>query len=517
MSPTLINSYSLSPIIGIGTHTPNESLTVVGNISATGAVYSNTATFASSISAPSLSGTFYGDGSLLTGVVHEQYSPPANATFTSSVSAPALSGVHYGDGSNLTGLPATYTPPANATFTSSVSAPALSGTFYGDGSKLTGITSGSITGGVFTSNLIVSLPGGKTFGRYNSGDTIPANGKTPAEVIQLAISAPIDPTVSLTTSTTVAFNQTNINNVLNFSHIINSLGATLASASLEWRRNNTGSWTQLSTASNTSYTHSITDTNFNTTPFNYRYIIVDSAGATTTATLNITPASYSAPTMSISVVAQSITSPESNSIREKGNVISTVSGSITRNSVNTTLTSYVVQYRVNSGSYVDIGTATSISGSSVTISGFSHTPSGASAADSVSYRISVTDSYTTSNGSASTVTFYYLIFYGSSSSAPLTSSSVRALSNKSFTNTLTNPFILNTGTTETKFTVAMPASTAITLVQDLDASNATLTNNYTNNPFNVKDGGGNDISYNVYTLSIATPYSSSHRHQITRA
>ena len=51
MSPTLINSYSLSPIIGIGTHTPNESLTVVGNISATGTVYSNTATFASSISA----------------------------------------------------------------------------------------------------------------------------------------------------------------------------------------------------------------------------------------------------------------------------------------------------------------------------------------------------------------------------------------------------------------------------------------------------------------------------------
>jgi hypothetical protein len=48
-------------------------------------------------------------------------------------------------------------------------------------------------------------------------------------------------------------------------------------------------------------------------------------------------------------------------------------------------------------------------------------------------------------------------------------------------------------------------------------SNATLTNNYVNNPFNVNDGGGNAISYNVYTLSISTPYGSSHRHQITRA
>lgn len=45
MPPTLINSYSLAPIIGIGTHTPNENLTVVGNISASGAVYSTTATF----------------------------------------------------------------------------------------------------------------------------------------------------------------------------------------------------------------------------------------------------------------------------------------------------------------------------------------------------------------------------------------------------------------------------------------------------------------------------------------
>lgn len=41
MPPTLINSYSLAPIIGIGTHTPNENLTVVGNISATGIVYAN--------------------------------------------------------------------------------------------------------------------------------------------------------------------------------------------------------------------------------------------------------------------------------------------------------------------------------------------------------------------------------------------------------------------------------------------------------------------------------------------
>ena len=455
----------LGGVIGIQTSAPNKTLTVAGEVSATRGIWAST---------------------------------------------------FYGDGSGLTGL-SSYTPPANATFTSSVSAPALSGTFYGDGSRLTGIA--SLSAAVFASDLTVSLPGGKTFGRYNSGDIIPAAGKTPAEVIQMAIAAPITPTVSLTSPTTIAFNQTNISNVLNFSHVINSLGATVASASLEWRRNNTGSWTQLttSTASTSSYTHTLTDTNFNIAPFNYRYTVTDSAGATATATRDITPAGYSAPTMSITVAAQTLTSPESNSSREKGNIASTLSGSISRNSSNTTLASYVIQFRINNGSYTDIGAPVVISGSSASFSGISHTPAGASAADSVSYRISVTDNYTTSAGSASTINFNYLIFYGPSSTAPTNSSTVRALGTRSFTNTLSNPFILNSGTTDTKFSVAMPSTLAITLAQDLDASNATLTNNYINNPFNVNDGGGNAVSYNVYTLSIATPYSPSHRHQITRA
>ena len=80
---------------------------------------SQNATF-NSVSASSLSGVFYGDGSKLTGIVAGTTISPiltsewnssytfvqnnsANATFTSSVSAPALSGVFYGDGSNLIG------------------------------------------------------------------------------------------------------------------------------------------------------------------------------------------------------------------------------------------------------------------------------------------------------------------------------------------------------------------------------------------------------------------------------
>jgi hypothetical protein len=41
MPPTTINSFSLSSTIGIGTYTPNQALTVVGNISSTGTVYAS--------------------------------------------------------------------------------------------------------------------------------------------------------------------------------------------------------------------------------------------------------------------------------------------------------------------------------------------------------------------------------------------------------------------------------------------------------------------------------------------
>ena len=119
-----------------GTATDSTKLPLAGG-TLTGALTGDRGVFTVSLSAPNLSGVHHGDGSNLTGVVKTQYVPPANAVFTSSVSAPSLSGTHYGDGSNLLGVVKTqYVPPANAVFTTSVSAPALSGVFYGDGRYL---------------------------------------------------------------------------------------------------------------------------------------------------------------------------------------------------------------------------------------------------------------------------------------------------------------------------------------------------------------------------------------------
>jgi hypothetical protein len=371
---------------------------------------------------------------------------------------------------------------------------------------------------IFDNDLTVYLAGGKTFGKYLSGQTIPATGKTPGEVIELAIREAIAPDVTLTSPTSITFGQTAISNVLNFSYTINAPATTVASVSLEWRRNNTGAWTVLTTDTGaTTFTHSLTDSANNPEPFNYRYIVTDDEGGTATATLNITPTSYIAPSISLTVSGNSISSPETNSKRERGNTASTLSGTITRNTSDVSLTSYTVQFQINGGGWSDVPGLSniSISGASASIPSTSHTPT-SSGTTSVGYRVQVVDAYQTTTSSTSTITFLYMIYYGPSSSAPGNSAAVRSLGSRIFTDG-SNPYNLITGNTHKIFTSAMPATLTITEVLDLDALNSNITANYTLSTFNVNDAAGSAVSYNVYTLTNAIAYTSSHRHQTTRA
>jgi hypothetical protein len=377
---------------------------------------------------------------------------------------------------------------------------------------------------IFDTDLTVSLSNGKTFGKYTNGQVIPSTGKTANEVIQMAVVEALAPTVSLTSSSTVQFNQTAVSIVLNYSTTINSLGASLLSSSIEWRRGNSGSWTVLTTLGNTSgsYTHTFTDTAFNTASINYRYIVTDTATGTNTATLNFTPV-YVAPSISLTVTGSSVTSPESNSNREKGNVSSSLSGTITRNSSLVDLSTYTLQYQVNgTGGWTDIGSATSIGPGTTSFGPIVHNNTGLTASNSISYRVSVVDTYQTTTGGNSTVNFGYLIFYGPSSSAPTNSAGVRALGTKIFT-TGANPFNLETGTTQRIFTAAMPATLSLSAAIDLDALNVDIKAQYILSTFNVNDAGGTAVSYKVYTMTNSIPYSlggtppGNHRHQITRS
>jgi len=116
-----------------------------------------------------------------------------------------------------------------------------------------------------------------------------------------------------------------------------------------------------------------------------------------------------------------------------------------------------------------------------------------------------------------TVTARYYRFYGASATSPTDSATVRALPQSGFHST-GNTFNLNTGSTLTKFVVALPPGRTITSVIDLDALNADITSEYiAQSSINVLDAGGTNRAYNIYEMNVGASYSSDHRHQIHTA
>jgi hypothetical protein len=385
---------------------------------------------------------------------------------------------------------------------------------------------------VFPSDLTVSLTGGRTFGRYATGATIPATGKTPAEVILLAIAEPITPTVSLTATNPISSTfgiSGSVTTSITGSYTINTLGATISTADLIFKSGSQANWVSLTTSTTTPlrYDHTLTLPSFFTDTLNYRYIITDSAGAIATGSATVTPQAYASPSISLTTATTSTGgfSNETNTLRERGNVGSTISGTITRNRANAPISSYSVQYQVNgAGSWFDVPGLGSVpvtgNPSSISIPSTSHNDSALNTSTSLLYRVTIVDSYQATTGSSSTITFQYGMFYGPSASAPVNSANVRALGTKTLVSA-GGTTILDTGNTQVNFTMALPttvaASDTISSVTDLDALNADITSSYVLSTFNVNDGGGTAVSYKVYTMTIASPYASSHRHSIVRA
>jgi hypothetical protein len=121
----------------------------------------------------------------------------------------------------------------------------------------------------------------------------------------------------------------------------------------------------------------------------------------------------------------------------------------------------------------------------------------------------------TFNSSSFTVTSRFYRFFGPNTTTPANSAEVRALSSSAFY-TGSTTFILNTGSTETKFVIVLPPGVTITQVLDLDALNANITSEYILlGTINVLDAGGTNRSYNLYEMNIGAPYSSNHQHSVT--
>jgi hypothetical protein len=392
----------------------------------------------------------------------------------------------------------------------------------GGGSGSAGTSGTSSDSFVFPNDLSVSISASKSFGRYINGDTIPSTGKTVAEVIELALREPIAPTLVLSSSTAVLFNQTVIDNLLEMSYTINSYEAEIAAATLEWRRNDEGDWTVLSTTTVTpfQYSHTLTDTNYNSQSFNYRYTVSDSLGASSYALLEITPTVYQIPTVNLQISASAFSYPETYTKRESGNFKSIITGLVESNNPYIPLKTYSVQYDVNDEEqWVNVPGLSNINvtTSPQSIPSTIHDPTGDNLTSSLSYRLQVVDGFQTSSLSASYIDFQYMMYYGTSSIVPTVSSHIRRLQNRIFADSA-SPTILNTEDGKI-FVFATPFTSSayygIYEVLDLDASYSNLIDRYVLYTFDVNDSGSNAIPYNVYVNSNAIAYTDrSHRHQV---
>lgn len=288
-------------------------------------------------------------------------------------------------------------------------------------------------GGIFTEDITVSIAAGKTFGKYENGDVIPASGKTANEVILLSLAEALEPTINLSSSATdIDFGLSAKTVNVTFSYTINTIGANVSSVLLEWRRGGTGTWSGLTTNTGaTSYFHTINETNrFNTAVINYRYTVIDSAGGSGQTTYNVIPEAYAPPTISPTYTPQTLETYESATLREIGNVNTTINGNINSNRSLVNLLEYRIE-RNDGGGYVTIASATSINALSKVINAYLDSASTGSAT-SILYRISVDDEYTTTVSSVYTINLRYSSYFGyNTTNGALTSGQIVALGNES--------------------------------------------------------------------------------------
>jgi len=326
-------------------------------------------------------------------------------------------------------------------------------------------------------------------------------------------SGPVLPEANLSSPTIIPFNQTSINNQLNFSWNVFNRGATVSTVSLEWRRGGVGNWEVLTTnKSQNTFTHTLTDTPFNSLAFNYRYVVTDTKGSSKTALKDIYPIAYSQPQSILNVILTNQNlNIEGNFLREKGNVSSNLSGSITRITPNVSLTGYKYQFRVNYGDWTDIGEIRSISSTGGQLEPITHNPTDKTFADSIQYRIVIYDQYIDTLNTSQLIQFKNVIFYGPGE--PTTSTGVRNLPQIAFSDTTTQ-FNLQTGTISNSFTIAFPSSR--NYVSGLDNTTTLFQVSYLLKPLNiVKNYYEEDFNYKIYTFKQAVHYDVNHNHLIT--
>jgi hypothetical protein len=293
----------------------------------------------------------------------------------------------------------------------------------------------------FSTNLTVYLTGGKSVGKYTTGQTIPRIGKTMEQVLDDIAVEVIPPTLALSSPTSsIPFNTTSQSITLNFTKTINLPSTSIATLSLEFARSSAPTtWSVLTT--NTAlitYSHAFAESApnlYNSDELLYRLVVTDNLlGSTTTPTLTISTAAYVAP--SVSWVSSNLT-------RELGDVIvdsTDVRFTITRNSPLVDCVSYQLRRRVTTsgvvGAWADFGSAVSIGASGGTYNVADATLTAATTT-AVEYAIIVTDGMGAgTQSSARTITLVHQRFVGYNAATSLTLPDILALANGELSNAL---------------------------------------------------------------------------------
>lgn len=265
----------------------------------------------------------------------------------------------------------------------------------------------------FQEKITVSLTGGKTFGRYASGDQIESIGKTPKDVILMACFEAIPPIIDISATSSIEFGFAGDATVsLAYSYEIKSLGATLSSLKIDRKKGDGGTWTNILNLTSPPQVTLLNDTllghvKYNIDPIYYKLTVEDSATGKSEKIYTFNPNPYVAPSL--------LTSPAPNIgslTRYRGdndNIIYTAT--IKKNSVLVPIKSYQLQRKIdNAANWESLGAAvpvtTDVAGSNFSIAvsltdTSAPTNTSVKNANNLKYRIAVSDEYTDSTNPVS--------------------------------------------------------------------------------------------------------------------
>jgi hypothetical protein len=227
---------------------------------------------------------------------------------------------------------------------------------------------------------------------------------------------------------------------------------------------------------------------------------------------------YVIPTIDFWISGLTITPPESNYKRETGNVGTVINANIKLNDAYAKITGYRLYYYLDSNLGIQINGTFSITPSGGTIPEYIHNDSilAMSGLTSIKYMIEVLDTNNNNPGSekVQVITFDNMIFYGASSSEPVSGNEIRLLRNRRF-NLDTTSFTLETGAVDSIFIIAIPESRTLYSVYDQTVFMLDIKNLFNETQLQVPDAGGNLTNYNVYIMKNAIAYNKNHNFIVT--